>query len=201
MALKLVTARQSDAVTLTEAKAHLQVTHDSDDVLIGFFIKAATDHVDGPKGVIGRALIDQTWDYFADAFPVDRIEIPLPPLIEVLGVYYRDAAGSEQLVAADRYGVDTASEPGRLRLTANGTWPTARREANAVRVRFRAGYLDSGSSPPAAAVPFSIKAAILLHIGDLYGNRETQVVGDTAVQLPWAARELLRPYRVDLGLA
>jgi hypothetical protein len=86
-------------------------------------------------------------------------------------------------------------------LVANGSWPTTIHQANAVRIRFRAGYIDAANSPPIDSVDFPIKAAILLNLGNLYRNRETYVVGQAVSGLPWAAEQLLRPYRVKLGLA
>lgn len=218
MALQLVTAPANLPVTLAESKAHLVVEHDEHDSLIDIYNAASTGHVDGPRGFLGRALIDQTWDLYLDRFPgshhdnfrlqrrhhhhrTGQIEIPLPPLIEVIGVFYKDNNGAEQEFDADNYVVDSASEPGRVVLTADANWPTTQRAANAVRIRFRAGYVALGSSPPVDAVPFAIKAAILLHVGDLYRNRDTQVLGQTVFQLPWAAEQLLRPYRNYLSLA
>lgn len=206
MALKLVTPPTDYPVTLEEAKAHLVVEHDDHDGLIEIYIAAASQNVDGPLGFLGRALVDQTWDYFLDAFPCRGhreshvIEIPLPPLIEVVEFKYQDANGDEQDVDPDSYVVDTASEPARIVLLRNGRRPTPREAANAVRIRFRAGYVTA-DSPPADNTPFPVKAGILLHVGDLYRNRETNVLGERVGMMPWAAEQLLRPYRVTLSLA
>jgi uncharacterized phiE125 gp8 family phage protein len=197
VALKLVTAAETYPVTLTEAKAQCRVDHSTDDALLTLFIKAATEYA---ESFLGRALIDQTWNLYLDSFPAGEIEIPLPPLIEVVGVFYLDADDVEQEFAVASYVVDSASEPARITLAASGAWPAISTNANAVRIEFRAGYLDS-SSPPVAAVPFDIKAAILLHIGALYAHREEVVVGQAAVLLPWGADALLRRKRKHLGMA
>lgn len=189
--LNRVTAPADSPVTLAEAKAHLHVDHSDEDTLIQLLIEAATDYVDGPYGFLGRALIDQTWDYYADAFPDGAVYLPLPPLIEIEGVYY--LSGGAEAEFTD-YVLDEAT--GRL----TGTWPTADDETNAVRIRFRAGYLDTSVSPATANVPASIRAAILIHVADLYENRESQVAG-TVNQLPWSAEQLLRRYRYHLALA
>lgn len=59
-------------------------------------------------------------------------------------------------------------------------------------------YAPSTDSPPdlRANVPAPIKAAILLMLGTLYENRETIVIGQSAVTLPWAAEALLAPFRI-----
>jgi uncharacterized phiE125 gp8 family phage protein len=216
MALKRVTAPANDPVSLDEAKAHLRVDYPDDDLLITACIKASTGFVEGPTGFIGRALIDQTWDlyldgfpgqFFRNAFPTLRsqrqsIEIPLPPLIEVVGVFFTDSAGNEQQLPTSSYVVDAISEPARLVPARGAGWPVCgHHEVNSVRIRFRAGYLDMSNSPPTDNVPFEIKAAILMHVADLYANRETQVIGQGVTTLPWAAEQLLRPKRVPLSLA
>jgi uncharacterized phage protein (predicted DNA packaging) len=53
---------------------------------------------------------------------------------------------------------------------------------------------DSPAEPMAA-----IKAAVLLYVGDMYENRESQVVGTTIVENP-AAISLLWPHRKGLGV-
>lgn len=48
-------------------------------------------------------------------------------------------------------------------------------------------------------VPASVRAAILLIVGDLYENREGQIVGATIVDNP-AVDRLLHFYRIGLGI-
>lgn len=48
-------------------------------------------------------------------------------------------------------------------------------------------------------VPFSVKAALLLIIGDLYENREGAVVGIARTDNP-AVERLLHFYRIGLGI-
>lgn len=213
MGLQLVTKPANDPVTLVETKAHLRVDFSDDDDMILAFIQAATEYVDGPKGFLGRALIQQTWDLYLDGFPCPTfgrlgrrtasIEIPLPPLISVDGVFYLDGSDTEQEINQSSYRVDTSSEPGRIVLTTGASWPSVRQIESSVRVRFTAGYIDASNSPPIDNVPRMIRAAILLHVGDLYANRETMVIGQraAAVTLPWAAEQLLRPHRVIMSMA
>lgn len=199
MGLKLVAAAANNPVTLAEAKLHLRVDGSDDDTLIEALIPAA---VDWAESWLGRALIDQTWDLYLDEFPDDDavIKIPLPPLIEVLGLYYLDSAGVEQTIAEADYVVDAYGDPGRLLLTATGTWPTPKEVANAVRLRFRAGYLDTSVSPAVDRPPAAIKAAVLLMIGDLYANREETLAGAVG-HVSFTVERLLRPYRFHLSLA
>lgn len=200
MALKLITSPASDAITLAEAKAHLRVVDSDDDTYISAIVKASCANV---EAWLGRALIDQTWDLYLDAFPTTNdleIKIPLPPLIEVVSIIYNDTAGVEQTVNSANYYVDTVSQPGWVVPVSSFTWPTPLDAINSVRVRFRAGYIDT-SSPPQNSVPFDIRAGILLAVGSMFENREQVVVGTIASKLPWGAENLLRPHRVLLGMA
>jgi uncharacterized phiE125 gp8 family phage protein len=130
-----------------------------------------------------------------------HIDIPLPPLISVDGIFYIDGSASEVEIDPAGYTVDTVSEPGRV-VPINVSWPQAACVPNAVRIRFTAGYLTS-DSPPLDNVPKPITSAILMYIGDLYANRETMLTGQgaAAVTLPWASEQLLRPHRFALGMA
>lgn len=201
MALTLITPPAVEPISLADAKAHLRVNHTDEDALISALIKAARQHLEGPRGYLARALVTQTWELTLDSFYAGSIQIPLPPLQSVVSVKYTDADGFEQTVAPVDYYVDAANEPGWL--VGVAAWPGTLSAINALRVRFVAGYAPDASSPPdlTANIPFDIRAAMLLHIGSLYAHREQVVVGSTVAQLPWGAQELLRPHRMHLGLA
>jgi uncharacterized phiE125 gp8 family phage protein len=203
MGLILISPPATDPITLSEAKDHLRVTSSDNDALITQLIKAATRYA---EKFLGRALIDQTWDLYLDSFPTSgqkEIKIPLPPLIEVIQVAYDDGAGIEQTVGVDDYYVDSVSQPGWIVPQGGTSWPATLDAINAVRIRFRAGYLDNGS-PQQQNVPDDIRAAIKLTLGALYENRE-QVIAEagrtTAIALPWGAEQLLRMRRVELSMA
>ncbi len=181
----LVTPPAAEPVTLSEAKAHLRVTATDDDSSITAQIAAARVWA---EDFTQRALITQTWDLKLDAF-ADEMEIPLPPLQSVTSVKYLDADGAEQTLAATEYTVDTAAERGLVRLAYGKAWPATRAQANAVTIRFVAGYAG------AAAVPGTIKAACLLVIGELYARREDSIVGTIIEKVPLNAEYLLWPYR------
>lgn len=194
----LVSAPETEPVSLEEAKAHLNVDFDDDDALIEVLISASRS---AAERFTGRAFIEQTWDLFLDEFPSDGspIKIAPAPLIEILSVGYGDDYSS--LVAASGYRIDLATAPARLALVDGGSWPTINTVANAIRIRFRAGYVDDETSPVTGEVPADIKAAILLTVGSLYANREDVVVGQTTASLPLTSEYLLRPYRIHTGMA
>lgn len=184
MALKLITAPADSITDLATAKAHLNVTHTSDDTLIQAYLDAASAHLDGKDGITGRAMLEQTWELVLDDFPCGPIKLALPPLQSVTSIKYLDDNGTEQTLSTDDYVVDADSEPGWVAPV--DAWPSTYDTVNAVRIRFVAGY---------AAVPAPLVAAALLMVGDLYANREAQVTGETVMENKTVLR-LVRPYRM-----
>lgn len=200
MALRLITAPTVEPLTLTEAKAHLRVDHTDDDALIAIYLAAARADC---EEWTARAFVTQTWELVLDEFPEDEIQIPRPPLQSIESIKYDDGDGVEQTLATTEYEVDTVSQPGWVVPVTTG-WPSDTFEGiNAIRIRFVAGYVNTDSpSDLTGNIPAAIKAAILLHLGVRYQNREDVVIGTTVNRLPVANIEyLLRPYRVALGMA
>jgi uncharacterized phiE125 gp8 family phage protein len=191
MGLVMLTGPAEEPVSVAEAKAHLRVSTAADDALIGSLIVAAREHVEAR---CRRALMTQVWDLYLDAFPAgEEIELAMPPLRAVESVTFFRDDGTSGTVAALDYVVDTASEPGRVRLVEGASWPSAElRVVNGFQVRFSAGY--GGAS----AVPQGIKQALLLLVGALYENREEVIVaqGVSVGVLPFGVRALLSPFRV-----
>jgi uncharacterized phiE125 gp8 family phage protein len=218
MSMKLVTAPSGDVVTLEEVKAHLRVDVTDEDDLIQAMIDAAVDSIDGPNGTLKMALLDQTWDYYLDRFPghyfparriwsdhcnaadLNRIDIPLMPVIEVTGVFYLDTSGTEQEFDAANYMLDAATNPPRLTLANGASWPSPGPVASAVRIRVRAGHLDN-SSPPVANVPAAVKTAIKILVGDFYDNRGSFVIGQAVSQFPRTVDWLLQKANNSRGFA
>ena len=176
MALKLITAG-SQAVTLSEAKAHLRVTDTAEDALIGTLILAAQSHV---ETVLGAPLSPEVWEQTLDGFPCGAIKLLKQPVTAVASVKYDLDAVETTLDTAD-YRLDLVG--GRVWAD---SWPTTDDVAS-VRVRFTAGY---------STAPAPLKAAVLLLVGDLYANREAKQETDLTSN-PTVGR-LLWPYRMML---
>jgi hypothetical protein len=72
----LVAPPVSQPVTLEEAKLHLRVDHDDEDALISGLILGAVGHLDGWRGVLGRAIMPQTWAVSVDC--AGEYQLPMP---------------------------------------------------------------------------------------------------------------------------
>jgi uncharacterized phiE125 gp8 family phage protein len=174
-------------VTWEEADAHLKLDGDTDQQAeVEAMIAAATGHIDGPMGWLGRAIGVQTLEARVDHLDDCARALPYPPVIETVEIKYLDPAGTLQTLAADQYELI-----GNSLVTAwQGTWPATLARSEAVRVRYRAGY---------EIIPPPIRAAILLMLGDLYRNRDTVAAGTvtaSAVPMSTTVTALLAPYRV-----
>jgi uncharacterized phiE125 gp8 family phage protein len=176
----LITPAAEEPITLAEAKAHCRVDGTDEDTLISGLIVAAREYV---EDMTGRALVTSTWDYYLDRFPWSDacswsrhdIKLPKGKLQSVTSIKYTDSSGNQYTLDPSTYHALTAREPGAVRLAHGASWPPATlRSGEAVVIRFVAGYDN------AAAVPQSLKNAMLLLIGWWYENREAAVVGNSA---------------------
>ena len=172
----LVTAPIETPVSLSEAKLHLRVDGEVEDTLVAALIEAATGHIDGPNGTLGRAIMSQTWSQEYSAFGGDLV-LPFGPVKSVTSVTYDGETFSDYRLLSDGRGAF-------LRVNDDTSWPS---NAGPVTVTFVAGVDDA---------PAAIKAAVLLHIGTLYEYRETLA---EKVSPSRAYEALLAPYRVWRG--
>lgn len=153
-------------VSLSEVKAHLRVDHADEDSLIQGYLDAAVAHLDGWRGILGRCMVTQTWRLDLMEFPTTGvIRLPFPDCASV-SVAYTDGLGAAQTLSASVYHLIEDSIGPAVIEAENQVFPVTDEIPDAVRVTGIYGY------GAAANVPWSIKAAILLHVGTLYENRE-----------------------------
>ena len=166
MSLKLITPATVLAVSVADAKLHLRVDTSADDALIEVMIQAATELA---EQITGRAITRQTWELTLDAFPATCFALTRVPVASVTSLKYVDYDGTLQTLDAAQYTLSTADDyaPARVLPAYGCSWPSARSQADAVALRYLAGYAD------AATVPESIKSWIKLQVGAMYENRES----------------------------
>lgn len=178
-----ITPSAATPVSVAEAKANMRVEHSDDDALIASLIAAATDHLDGWTGMLGRALINQTWRMFVDSWPTDRrIRLPLGPVQSIAAIQFH-MDGTDTTIDPGEYWL----EDGVIYPVEGYAWP-ALSEWGA-QVDFVAGYGEVASD-----VPPAIRQAILLLVGHWYNSREA-VSPAQIKELPFGVEALLSPYR------
>lgn len=187
MRLTLVTPPDTTPVDLVAAKAQCRVDHDDEDVFIQSLIDAATQYLDGPHGILGRAVMPQVWLLELTGW-ASGVTLPVEPVRSVV-VTYTDAGGDEQTLDAANYSLTAwPSMATELRLDEDLVRPALDRVDYPVRVSISAGYADVD------AVPAPLKTAILMIVAHWYKNREA--VSETAMaEIPLAADTLIAPHR------
>lgn len=190
MSHKLITAPTVEPLDADTLKAWCRIDGAADDaILTGLCIPAARQAC---EAATGRALLTQTWEVVLDAWPDDAaIELLRAPVLTVASIKYIDTTGVERSLAGSAYALDKDSEPGWV-LPAYGTvWPEALDTANAIRVRYTAGY-----GAAATDVPQALRMWIALHAAAAYQNREASQEGTRPLAANPALAGLLDPYRL-----
>jgi uncharacterized phiE125 gp8 family phage protein len=183
-------------VSLEDVKAHLNVSHATDDGLLDGYIRAATKMLEGRTN---RCFVNQvrklTMDSFVDGRYVsgNRIYPQRSPIANSSGVAisYVDSGGTTSTMPSSEYVVNFHEKPGHIALAYNESWPDCRVQPNSVTVTYTAGH-----GADAAAVPYTVKVAIQQIVAHWYRNREA-VTEQSMSQLPLALDALLESEHLE----
>jgi uncharacterized phiE125 gp8 family phage protein len=187
----LVAAPATTPVTLQEVKQHLRLVagaeiYTTEDGILTIYLDAATAHLDGYSGILGRCLVTQTWRQDFDGF-AKCLRLPLLAAT-IVSIKYRNSDGTLATISSDDYALKSDEIGSYVRFDDGYSFPSDLAQSQAVLIEFTAGY------GAASAVPASIKQAILLLVGHWYINRETVTAGGVQ-DLPHAVNALVAPYR------
>lgn len=181
--LKRIVEPACEPITLEQAKRQANVVATDDDAAISSWIYAARELVESASN---RSLLPQTWRLRIHDWPLDKLELPKPPLIAVESVKYYDSTGTEQTLPATYYSVDVDREPGVLWRDEDAYWPETDGRPNGITVIYTAGYATED------AVPARAKQAILLLVAHWYRSREAIVIGTISKEIELAFSALIR---------
>lgn len=137
-----------------------------DDIDIMDHVAAATGELSVPTGWLGRSIMPQTLEVRLSSFAA--VDLPAPPVIEVLAVTITGADGAPVVLDAAAYRLVSAEPYARLEPVAGAVIPSG----SAV-VRYRAGYEPpeaDGLTHPELAL---IRSWVRLRLNDLYSNGGT----------------------------
>lgn len=186
MSLRLHTPPTDQPITLAEAKLHLRVDIDEDDLLIRSLIDAATAAC---EHLMGRAIMPQKWQLSVGSFGEGVLVLQRPTVTEIDSFTYVDPSGATKPLAPAEYRLIIGSDYTAAVVPAyNASWPAVISQTDSINVVFSCGYADADS------VPGPIKSWIKLMVGALYKNRE--MVTDKQVFTLGMADSLLDRYRV-----
>lgn len=179
-------------VSVADARTHLNIEDGVDEALLFQLIAAATAHLDGERGILGRCLIEQDYELILPEFPRGPIMMPLPPLMQLTTINYLAPDGEPSFILpADCRIVGMGSEDAVSIYPPGSAWPATMQDPEAVVIDFKAGYGDPEN------VPEPLRRAILTYVGTLYANRESTTTGPNSPRFVDEAYEaLIAPYRV-----
>jgi uncharacterized phiE125 gp8 family phage protein len=133
-----------------------------------------------------RAAMRQTWALTLDRFPQHWVELPRPPLIEVVSVDYFDTAGEPASLAVGspsvaQFRTVPSGEfvPARIIPLRGASWPATDSRPDAVTITYDCGYEFIGS-PEVSSMPARYLAGMCLLVAELYKQRELSVDGRLA---------------------
>jgi uncharacterized phiE125 gp8 family phage protein len=200
---KVIVQPTEEPISIEDCRKHLRLDADGsppeheDDSLVMALQGAAREWC---ENFTGRALATQTLEVALDEFPCSDMELWGSPVQSVVYVDYADDTGATVEMPSGDYMLDNFASPNRIVIPYDQEWPTTSSSANAVRVRYVAGYTQADDSPSGEVMPKSIRSAILLVLGHLYENRENST-DLNLMEVPLGAQSLLRPYRLFDALA
>lgn len=188
-AIKTITAAQNEPIDKTEAKLHMAIDDTTFDDLIEEYIKAARQYVEAETH---RQLVTATYELIADRFAGsnNRIYLPFGQLQSVTSVKYIDTDGVEQTLDSSKYKVSDSREPGFIEPAYSESWPTARLEADAVRIRFVCGYGAPNT------VPGEVKHVLLMLVAHFFEHREAVAMNASAQVVPMGVPTLLKQFNL-----
>ncbi len=149
------------------------------------------------ESYLGLVLAEQTILLTTNQFPSeDFIDLPYGPVREIVSVTYQDWNGDDVVLDVAEYQLDSYSNPHRLYLSYDSTWPDEVRDVrNSVRIEYVAGYTLADSSPNDWPMPSQIRTGIFLLLGHLWKNREDTTTLNLK-EIPIGAKSFLDWHRV-----
>lgn len=172
-------------VSLAAIKAHLRVDHDDENELINVLIAAATDHLDGYGGILGKCLMRQTWRVSADRFCSPKIRLPFSDIVSV-EVKYTNPAEQEMIVDVSNYELLEDSLGAFIQLSPAFPYLDLANTEDPAWVDMIVGAENADDVPP------SIVLAMKMMIANWYEQRD----GHSANRgLPPGVESILAPHR------
>ena len=134
--LKVNTLATNPLFTTAEAKDFLKVDTNADDTLIDNLIKAATQSC---EIYTNRYFLDTLVTQYADKW-VDIENLYKSPVSAITHIKYYDSDDSLQTLAGTVYLLDEVSQPARIGLKPNQSYPNIANRINAIEVKYTVGY-------------------------------------------------------------
>lgn len=181
-----ITPPAESPITLEELKAYAIVDADfkDDDTLLTSLRDAAVAYLDGFRGVLGRAMVTQTWQVSQPTW-LPAFVLPVPDVTEV-AISYLDADGVAQDVLPGQISTIDVAAGTMVTLSQDFAFPALLRGGlPPISVKFTCGFGGADD------VPENLKVAIEALAANWYHNRN----GSEKEGIPLGVQALINPYR------
>lgn len=175
MAPELVTAPTGEVVSVADLREYLRIDGHEEDYLVQTLRDAAVAHLDGWKGILGRAILSQTWREEFTAWGDLRLSLPD---VSSATVTYADENGAWQPAT------------GTLRHDACGWYVETDETVSAELIR-----VEYDCALPSEQLP-AVVMAVKMMVSHWFDNRG--VMGGTG-EMPLAVDAILTPLRWGRG--
>lgn len=185
-------APTGDVVTLAEFKTHARIDGSFEDSSLSAFLAAAVEHLDGPEGMIGQALLTQTWQQRQTRPDADaRVYLTLSPFQSLSAISYYDHEHAEQTATLSDFLIIQDGDRRYIKPKPGKSWPALADRPDALGVTYVAGFGDT-----AADVPERIKQAIRLLAAHWHNEREAVSVAPNMREIPLGVQALVEPFKI-----
>lgn len=173
----LVQAPTGEPINLTEAKLHLRVTDDAQDVLIRSMLAGARQSAEVKTR---QQLLHARYQYVIDRFPVPglapscdgvvsipphAVVLPHAPVVDVVKIEYLDMNSTLQTLSPSVYTVQSAMMPAIITPRFGQIWPVPLPQIGAVSVTYDAGYASPISVVAPSSGTFRIAGPVAFPVG------------------------------------
>lgn len=189
---KVIASPVNFPISLQDVKRNIGITIDDDSQDLSIFesIKSLTNWT---EEYLNRSLITRTLSLDFDELECDLV-LAKEPIQSITSITYYDTANTQQTVPAEYYSLDTSSAVASIYLNYGYSWPSSLEYRNSVTVTYVSGYGDNGSD-----IPESIRKAMLIIMDNWLRYQATTASGLPVSTIPYAAEQLLRPFRCMPG--
>lgn len=183
----LVTAPAALPVSVPDVKLALRVDDTDRDAEIERLIKSAVAHYEGWSGVLGIAILEQTWRQDFGRFE-DKMSLNVRPVTDITSVKYRNEEGQIATVADDNYTLKhDGGGQAYVRFVNSFTAPVDLYEDAPVSIEYVTGWPDG-------EVPADIQTAIILRVQKHFD----EAAQTNSEILERVERDLIEKYRTPI---
>lgn len=156
------TAAPTAFISVADIRQSSRIDGTHDDGYIQLLIDAAISLLDGPHGMVGKAIAMQSWQCVrARAVGDEAIRLPIMPITSLVAIHYDDAEHLEQTAELSDYLLQFRGDAAVVAPVTS--WPEMSTRPSALRITVSAGH---------DPVPATISQAAKMLVGHWYENRE-----------------------------